>query len=267
MIIDTHVHAFPDALAQRTLDYLASVCHQTPSADGTLTGTRAKCTSWKVDRACFLPIVTKPKNQTKINDFAASAPRDFWIPFGSVHPESPDALEELHRIKEMGLYGVKLHPVYQDFYISEDRMLPIYETITKLGLPVVFHAGDDPLSPGTKQCTPRDCARVLDTFPHMKVILAHMGGIRMAEDVLCYLVGREVYFDTAVASLTLPVELYQELVDAHGTSHILFGTDCPWSTAPAELEHLRKLKLTPDQWEDITHRNAERLFHLPQSKS
>ena len=238
MIIDTHVHAFPDALAQRTLDYLASVCHQTPSADGTLTGTRAKCTSWKVDRACFLPIVTKPKNQTKINDFATSAPRDFWIPFGSVHPESPDALDELHRIKEMGLYGVKLHPVYQDFYVSEDRMLPIYETITKL----------------------------LDTFPHMKVILAHMGGIRMAEDVLRYLAGRDVYFDTAVASLTLPVELYQELVDAHGTSHILFGTDCPWSTAPAELEHLRKLKLTPDQWEDITHRNAERLFHLPQSE-
>ena len=65
------------------------------------------------------------------------------IPFGSVFPHAPDALEELERIRDMGLVGVKFHPDYQGFFVDDEKMKPIYRKISQLGLITVFHAGKD----------------------------------------------------------------------------------------------------------------------------
>lgn len=48
-------------------------------------------------------IATKPTQQTVVNNWAASIDDPTIYGFGSVHPDAPDALDELQRIKELGL--------------------------------------------------------------------------------------------------------------------------------------------------------------------
>jgi len=127
MKIDFHVHLFPDALAVKTIGKLARIAgdehgdapHYT---DGTLRGTLEKMDVWGVDRAVTQHIATSVHAMHKVNDFAASVRSERLYAFGSVHPDAPDALEELERIRALGLDGVKLHPDYQNFFVDEERM-------------------------------------------------------------------------------------------------------------------------------------------------
>ena len=105
-------------------------------------------------------------------------------------------LEEMRRIKELGLYGIKLHPDYQEFFIGDDAALPIYAEAEKLGLPIAFHTGRDPYSPSLVHCPPDVLAKIADLFPNLTIIAAHMGGMDMPEAAAQYLAGKSnVYFD------------------------------------------------------------------------
>ena len=145
-IIDFHTHCFPEKIAEKAL---ASLSHCSgdalPFHKGTAESLLKQALSGGADGAVVLNIATNPRQQASVNNFAIETNNRFpnLFAFGSIHPESPDALDELVRIHEAGLLGVKLHPDYQHFYVDEERMLPIYEKIASLGLITVFHAGVD----------------------------------------------------------------------------------------------------------------------------
>ena len=172
MLIDTHIHMFSEKIAQKALTNLSNICKSPYFTNGTLPDTKEKLQDWGVDAAIAMNIATKPSQQTIVNNWAASIDDPVIYSFGSVHPDAPDALDELQRIKDLGLYGVKLHPDYQDFFIDDPKMFPIYDVISSLGLPVTFHTGWDPLSPNQVHATPQAVAKVVKQFPHMTMIAA-----------------------------------------------------------------------------------------------
>ena len=143
MLIDSHIHVFPDALAPKVIPKLAAISGYDNQTDGTLASTLEKMREWGVDKGVFFSIATKPSQQKSINDFCASIASDTVIPFGSVHPDAPDWEPELERIAALGLKGIKLHPDYQDFDMDEPRVLPIFQKARDLGLCVAVHAGLD----------------------------------------------------------------------------------------------------------------------------
>ena len=145
MLIDFHTHAFPERIAQRAVTSLSHGCGGVvPETDGSLSGLKAEMDKGGVDISVVLSIATNPKQQTNVNNFAIEINRDDRIvAFGSVHPDAPDALEELERIAAAGLKGVKFHPEYQNFYANDEKMKPIYRKISQLGLITTFHAGHD----------------------------------------------------------------------------------------------------------------------------
>ncbi len=261
MVIDFHAHIFPDHLAQRAL---ASISDKSgglrPVTSGILSDTLEKGPVWGIDRFVFLNIATSPKQQRKVNDFALSLVADGQYAFGSVHPEAEDAVEELHRIKEAGIFGVKLHPHYQGFAMDDPRMAPIYETIEKLSLPVVFHSGKDIAYPNDDKAHPKRLAQVVRSFPGMTVIAAHMGAWNCAEDVLEHLAGLPLYFDTSFSKGYIRTEDARAIVRAHGADRILFGTDAPWMDGAAALSFIDELTLTEEEKENILHKNAERIL-------
>ena len=87
MLIDSHIHVFPDALAPKVIPKLAAISGYDNQTDGTLSSTLEKMREWGVDKGVFLSIATKPSQQKSINDFCASIASDTVIPFGSVHPD------------------------------------------------------------------------------------------------------------------------------------------------------------------------------------
>ena len=188
--IDFHVHAFADKIAHRTIAALREDAWTEPATDGTMSDTEQTMQKWGVDGFVVLSIATKPSQHLVCNNWAASVKSDHVFPFGSVHPDGEDALAELERIKALGLYGVKLHPDYQGFFVDEERLFPIYRKCGELGLPIIFHAGFDPVSPQNIHCTPAMSAYILDRFPDTQFILAHLGGNALWRDVERLLAGQ-----------------------------------------------------------------------------
>lgn len=261
MLIDFHVHAFADQIAERAVTKLMGVAKIDAETNGTIAATRETLHSWGVDRAVLLPVATKPSQQRTINDWAKAAEDEMFVSFGSIHPDAEDRLEELAYIRQIGLHGVKLHPDYQDFFAAEEKMFPVYEACAALGLPVVFHAGFDPLSPDVVHGKPEDFAKIADRFPTLTIILAHLGGQLRWDEVEQYIVGRHnVYLDTAYTTRVLSNEQLLRIIRAHGADRILFASDCPWDNAKTIYNRLCSIGLTETEQSQIFYQNAERLL-------
>ena len=263
-IFDFHVHAFTDQLAERALAGLSDTSGITPATDGTVSGLRSLLRKRGISGGLLLPIATKPAQQTTINNWAAEIMVDGLLCCGTVHPDAPDVLEEVSRIRSLGLYGVKFHPEYQFFSPDEHKMFPIYERIAAEDLIAVFHAGWDPYGKERPLAPPQSFANIAGMFPQMKIVAAHMGGIKLWDDVEKLLAGRydNLWFDTGVVSKYISDEQFLRIIRKQGIERVLFGSDCPWDDPGGEISLLRRLPLTDAELERIFFRNAEELLDL-----
>lgn len=266
LIIDFHVHIFPDNIAERAVGQLADISGLTPFTDGTLKDTLDKMKKCRIDHCILLNIATKPSQQRSINDEAARVNSQYtsFTSFGSVHPDAEDCLDELHRIKSLGIKGVKLHPDYQGFFAFDDKVLPIYELCGDLSLPVVLHTGWDCYSPDVIHATPSELRKAAKAFPHTKFVFAHMGGLKLWDEVETHLAGLEnVYFDTAFcASLDLDKRLAERIILKHPPENTLFGSDCPWEDVNISVNYVESLDISDDLKEKIFHKNASALLGM-----
>ena len=262
MLIDFHTHVFPAKIAEKALKSLSFVAGGIPPyTDGTPEGLLAAMDREGVDRSVVLNIATNAHQMHAVNDFAASINGDRLIAFGSVHPDAPDAIEELERIKELGLKGVKFHPDYQKFFVDDKKMFPLYKKISDLGLITVFHAGFDFGFPPPYKCMPKSARIMLDQFT-TPVVLAHWGGLSCGEEVVRLLCDTPAYFDVSYACGVMPRTTAIEIIEKHGTDKLLFGTDSPWHTPSMELSMQNTLGLSDEDKEKINHINAEKLLGL-----
>ncbi len=263
MIIDFHTHAFADTLAPRAIASLSAASGGlTPCTDGTASDLIRSMDECGVAHSVMLNIATKPKQQIRINDWAAEISSNRITAFGSIHPDADDVFDELERIKSLGLKGVKLHPEYQNFEVDEPRMTPIYKKIASLGLITVFHAGQDIGFMPPAKAAPEKLVRALQAFDGAPVVAAHFGSYIMWDDVLDQLCGLPIYFDTSFCFGRIQHPLAHAIVEKHTPDRILFGTDLPWSDAKTELRLIDSLDLSDADRDKILFRNAAQLLHL-----
>lgn len=263
MLIDFHTHIFPDKIANRAIQSLSLRSGgASPYYNGTKEGLLAFMRQNSITKSVVLNIATNPGQMRSVNDFAASVNGGALIAFGSVHPDAPDVLDELDRLSDMGLAGIKLHPDYQEFYGDDPKMWPIYEKIAKKGLVVVFHTGVDIGLYPPVYMPPYRLARALEPLQGAVVIAAHFGGYMMWEEALECLAGRDVYFDTAYAAGKIPTGIVRRILQEHGTDKILFGSDLPWSDPAEEIKLLQTLGLTDEQLKKIYYKNARKIVKI-----
>ena len=262
MIIDFHTHAFPPKIANTTMEKLSYFGGGLiPQTDGTAEGLLKLMEKDSVDKSIVLAIATNEKQQKAVNDYIISLESESLIPFGSVYPWAENALEELERIKAAGVKGIKFHPEYQQFFVDDEKMKPLYKRISELGLIVLFHAGEDFGYPAPYHATPerlRKAAEWIDS----PMICAHWGAAGMGEDVLKYLCDIPVYFDTAFGYGTMPKERVQRILDKKGADYIVFGSDCPWNAPSWDMRMIETLELSEGEKEKIYHLNAEKLLGI-----
>ena len=261
--IDFHTHAFPDQLAEKAL----SALHQTSGDyqalhDGTVSGLLASMDRAGIERAVIASIATKPEQVPKIIDWSLEIRNRRIIPFASLHPRGRDFKKQARRIKAVGLKGVKLHPMYQDFDLADGKLFPLYEAVADNDLILLLHAGWDIAFPGNLQAAPGKILAVHLAFPELKIVASHLGGWRMWEEVARDLAGRTVYLETSFAAREAPAEVFARILESHSPDHILFGTDSPWLDQKEELQTWLDLDLPPELKEKILFRNARRLLGL-----
>lgn len=263
MLIDFHTHAFPDKLAKGTLEFLSEKSGGLkPVADGTIAGIKAKMREWSVDKSVLLSIATNARQQTNVNNFAIAQNGNGIIAFGSAHPDSPEAISEIERVAAAGLKGIKFHPEYQGFAIDEKKAYPLYERCCELGLVMVFHAGRDLGFPDSLAASPRAVAKVLADFPTAKMVMAHMGGCMLWDEVEDTVAGKGGYLDTSFTAGYLPREQGERIIRKHGVENILFGSDNPWASPAETARYIDSMRLTDGEKDRIFSGNAMHLLGL-----
>ncbi len=262
MIIDFHTHMFPDKIAKGTIDFLAGICKVKPYTDGTYNGLRESAQEAGVDLCIALPAVTKVSQVDSINRFAANYQEKPILSFGGIHPACENYKEILRQVKELGMKGIKLHPDYQDMYFNDIRYKRLISFASELGLIISVHAGVDPKCPQDVHCTPGMAREVIREVQPKKLVLAHLGGNLLWDDVERELVGLDVFFDTGVVLDHISQEQFLRIVRNHGVDRILFATDSPWKGQKEFVKTLSDMPLDPSEKELIFSGNACRLLEI-----
>ena len=286
MIIDMHTHIFPDKISAAVIDKLSRKAKIVAFTNGSLRGLKNSMDAAQIDLSIVLPVATNTSQVEKINSSAAALNERFGdagiVSLGCIHPDYTNYREELRRVKNRGLKGIKIHPVYQDTNLDDIKFLHILDRAAELDLIVVTHTGLDIGFPGAVKCSPQMARHVVDTVGDFKFVLAHMGGWRNWDDVLKLLGDTKVFIDTAFSTGTIvprsdchwePDDLklmdaaqFMKFVAVFGADRILFGTDSPWSSQKTSLEFIRALPLNADDKAKILGGNAQRLLGLTPDK-
>lgn len=261
-LFDVHAHFFPDKIAASTVEKIGAASNLEPAYDGTRAGLLKAMQTAHINLALNLPIATNPEKVRSINEW--NAQNSVWpiLSLGCVHPDTPDPEAALHEVKRLGLPGIKLHPEYQSFTLDDARMIPIWRTCEELGLVIMMHAGADIAFQSPFKTEPIGFADLLQQYPGLKMILAHLGSWRMWDEVDAHLAGADVYMDLSFTLGFLPDEQVLDICRKHDTSRILFGTDAPWRNPSSYVQRFLQMDWSEAEKQAIAWDNGIRLFGL-----
>jgi uncharacterized protein len=260
--IDIHTHAFPDQLAAKVVRELSQQGGIKYYANGTIDGLKESMHQAGIELSVLYPVATKPQQVVSINNWAINIEDASIISLGAMHPDFDRCREEIERIHQAGLKGIKLHPQYQDFQLDGPRLYRIYELLVEFDMILSLHMGGDEIMLPPYAGTPEKLAHVLDDFPGLKVIAAHMGGYDQWDAVEEHLVGRELFLETSFGLGFIPDHKFLQIVRAHGADKVLFGSDSPWRPQKEDICKLMEVGLTETELNQIRRLNAVKLLQL-----
>lgn len=268
-LIDFHTHYYTGGRPDSAVKYLKDNGYILPGKDGELKGLLKFMKEDGVDLSVNAPVAVSAEECVDMNVMLVenNKKEKKVISLGSIHPSMAadgSAVEELAFLSKNGIKGIKLHPQEQKFLPDEEYLKPLYEACIKLDLFVLMHAGADAepeVDAENVMARPFNIMNVVQTYPELKLIAAHMGGLQMWDEVIKYLLGRKVYFDTAYISL-MPDKQFQEFVKEHGSEYVLFGSDFPWVRAGMIKKKIEKTVKNSQAKENIFNKNAEKLLGL-----
>ncbi len=257
-IVDFHAHAFHDKIAEKAAKNLTEYYDIPLAGNGMFRYLLESMEKNRIDKLVIHATATKPEQVPVINEYVSGLVTEHIIGFGTLHPDYADWRAELDKFPALGLQGIKFHPIFQGFNIDDESMFPIYEALEGK-YPMLIHVGDK----NSDGATPQRLAKVLDKFPKLVTIAAHMGGFGEWEAAKEYIIGRDnVYVDTSSSIRFMEPDAATALVRAHGIEKVLFGTDYPLSLHVPELQVFDRLDLTEEEKEQILWKNAYRLLGL-----
>ena len=261
-VIDFHVHAFPDALAERAMPFLEEQGHIQAKLDGKISSLLKSMDEAGIEKSVICSIATKPEQFDAILKWSKEIAADRLAPFPSVHPADPLAAERVRAISRAGFRGLKLHPYYQAFDLDEERAFPIYDAAQETGLLILCHTGFDLAYPRDRKCDPAKIARVLREFPRLKLVTTHLGAWEDWDEVRKHLLGKPIPMETSFSIGYLGRRAARELFLAHPPDCLIFGTDSPWAGQKEAIEELRSLRLPEELEGRILFENAARLLGI-----
>ncbi len=175
---------------------------------------------------------------------------------------NPQNLEAF--LRDHGFVGVKLHPEMNHFPADDERVDKYLELCDRYEAPAVFHCD----RPGSNAAPDRIYA-VARRHPSVPIILYHMsfGGehdaaINVVKEAL-QKGDANLYLETAQADPAAAVRAVREL----GSRRVLFGSDATYYGANhyenyvALIDALHR-ELSADDFANVMHRNAEKLFKI-----
>lgn len=195
--------------------------------------------------------------------------------FATVQPmDGPSALEELKRAVGEGAIGMgELSPAAQGFCVRGADFTALADWASQAGLPILFHVNEalGRNHPGRNRDRLDDFQWLASSYPRLKLILAHWGGLIPFFE-LNPVVRRDlknVVYDTAASPLLYDARIYRQAIGAVGAEKILFGSDYPLLLYPKKennpgfrlfLEEIRSELGDGEDLSAVLAGNARRFF-------
>jgi predicted TIM-barrel fold metal-dependent hydrolase len=149
---------------------------------------------------------------------------------------------------------VKLHPTTTLAHPAGDATVKLMRRCGQLGVPVLFHCGDDPYT------TPQAIEVGARQAPGATVVLGHMGGYFHVDDAIAAAERcPNLYLETS--AMPYPHKI-AEAVDRLGPDRVLFGSDGPGCNPALEVQKVRMLGLAPDAERLVLGGSAAKLLRL-----
>jgi uncharacterized protein len=275
-LFDVHVHFLPDNIQRRVYEQFdqagPKIGREWPIRYREPHDVRVEhLRAMGVRRFPTLPYAHKPGVAAYLNDwareFAHEVPESLWS--ATFYPE-PEAATYVSELLDAGVEIFKIHVQVGEFPLDDPLLDPVWGLLEDTGTPVVIHAGSGPV--GNDYTGPEPMRRVLDRFPRLPAVVAHMGAPEYAEFLALSERHEHVRLDTTMvftdffgSDAPYPTELLSRLA-AMGDK-VLLGTDFP--TIPYayahQLESLARLRERhpglDDTWlRKVLWENAARLF-------
>ena len=261
MLIDIHTHIYPDKIARKAADSVRDFYDLEGSLqmDGTVDMLLKRGAEAGISHFVVLPVSNGPTHVRSINNFILEQTKthDNFIGFGTVHAAMENIEEEVDRILSVGLKGIKMHPDSQRFNIDDERLFPVYDAI-RGRIPVLLHMGDRRYD----FSHPARLRKVLAQFPDLKVIAAHFGGYSMFETARENLEDTDCVFDISSAMMFMQPGEAEGYINRYGAERMAYGTDYPLWDPVTEVQRFRRLKLTGEQFDQISYKTAQRILNL-----
>jgi predicted TIM-barrel fold metal-dependent hydrolase len=213
------------------------------------------------------------------NEYVADYVRQYpgrLFGFASVNPHDKDAPEQLEfAIKEYGLVGLKLGPIYQNFYPDRPEYFPLYAKAAELRIPILWHQGTSFVPNGFLDASrPAALDPIARTFPELKMIIAHLGHPWYEECVALIRKNPNMYADMSALG-TRPWQFYNAMLSAveYGVPNkVLFGSDYGFFTTQQTIDSFRRIndvvagtqlpRIPEHVIEDVIHRNTPEILGL-----
>lgn len=260
-IIDIHTHIYPDKIARKATEsvrdfYQLEGCQQ---MDGTVDMLLQRGAEAGISQYVVLPVSNAANRVHSINSFILEQTQqhDNFVGFGTLHADMDGLMDETEWIVNNGLHGIKMHPDSQRFSIDDPRLFPVYDALQGK-LPFLLHMGDQRYN----FSHPVRLRRILDTFPKLEVIAAHFGGYSMFHTARELLQDTDCIFDVSSALMFMEQGEAERYINCYGAERMAYGTDYPLWDPVTEVKRFQQLKLTDEQFDQISHKTAERILKL-----
>ena len=218
MIVDTHVHVWEIDPPKYPIGPTSPNWNSYPDEPGTVDELLAEMDVHGVDWTVLVQTSWSTWDNGYIADSVERFPNRF-IGHGLIDPQDPNNAEQVrYWIKERGLAGFRLHPMY---YPDEKILLtrqnePMWEEIVSLDTVIQFHLRGEFAD---------QVAVIADRYPSLKLILDHMGYPQVDAD--------EAEFQPIV-DLARYNNMYLKLSDVAGRS----SQDFPYTDVHPFIEKL-----------------------------
>ncbi len=171
-----------------------------------------------------------------------------------VNPQFPDAVDEFTRAaRDWGFRGLKLMPPKHGYRIVDKAVRPLMIAAGMLGVPVSIHSGQE-------FCHPLDIAAVAADFPHVPVIMDHMGYRYYSRQAL--IAARQAPNLYLATTAIIEPHVIGDAVATAGAGRVLFGSNGPSVPPDLQLEVVRRAGLPAEDLAAVLGGNAARLYRL-----
>jgi predicted TIM-barrel fold metal-dependent hydrolase len=279
--IDVHTHAevADDGHASLPDDLMAASASYFKTGDGRAPSLDALAAFYRERRMAAVVFTVDSEHElgqppVPNDDVARAAQRhpDVLIPFASIDPHRGEAgVAEAHRlVTEMGVRGFKFHPTVQGFAPDDRMAYPLYEAISSLGVPALFHTGQTGIGAGMpggrglrlRYSDPMLLDDVAADFPDLTIVMAHPSFPWQEEALAVATHKANVFIDLSGWSPKYFPPILVQYVNTLLRHKVMFGSDYPLITPDRWISDFDALPLKDGVRELVLKENAIRVLGL-----